>query len=215
MTSIRAKLPPDTFEPDIELIPSGRVLYRVHEPVFPGNILNDGTISNPGFGKSTRFAFFGNPIVPVLYVADKPEGAVHESVLHDAEPGEFLPGVHWRTKVLTAIELVSDLEVVSFHGVGLRKFGLYARDLTDTDREAYSRTVQWAEAAWKSGVHGVTYMCRHYNSSKAMCLFGDKLPPGVLRPVLGHSASRAFLLPEDAEWLARLALDMRVTLRPL
>lgn len=206
--------PPEPFDPLPETIEAGTVLYRVHEPVFPGDLENDGTLPNPGMGKPCRFAFFGDPAVPVLYVADQPAGAVHESILHDAEAGEFIPGVHWRTKVLTALEVVRGIEVASFHSAGLRRFHLYASDLTDTSREAYPHTVRWAEAAWKVGAQGVSYMCRHFNSSKALCLFGDRLPSGTLRPVPDHPETRSFTLPEDGEWLARLALDMRVTIRP-
>jgi len=53
-------------------------------------------------------------------------------------------------------------------------------------------------------------MCRHHNHSQAWCLFGR--PP--LRPLLGHPDARAFMLPEDAEWLAGITLRMDVRLRP-
>lgn len=206
--------PPEPFDPLTETIAAGTILFRVHEPAFPDGTRNEGSTPNPGFGKPTRFAFFGSPTVPVLYAADRPAGAVHESILHDAEPGEFLPGVHWRTKVLTALEVTTDLEVAALHRAGLRRFGLYAGDLTDSDRTTYPATVRWPEAAWTAGAYGVSYLCRHFNSSRALCLFGDRLPEQALRPVPGHPDSRAFALPEDAEWLARLALDMRVVLRP-
>lgn len=206
--------PPAPFDFLPELIEAGTILYRVHEPLLPDGAANDGTVPNPGLGKPTRFAFFGDPTVPVHYVADQPAGAVHESILHDVEAGEFVPGVHWRTKVLTALEVVRDIEVASFHSAGLRRFDLYARDLTDTGRKAYPQTVRWAEAAWEAGAQGVSYMCRHFNSSKAICLFGDRVPADALRPRPGHPDARSFALPEDAEWLARLALDMWVTIRP-
>lgn len=206
--------PPQPFDPPLEPVKAGTVLYRVHEPVFPGGVTNDGTVPNPGFGKPTRFAFFGEPVIPVLYAADQPAGAVHESILHDVEAGEFVPGAHWRAKVLTALEVVRDIEVAAFHSAGLRRFGLYASDLTDTGRAAYPQTVRWAQAAWKAGAQGVAYMCRHFNSSKALCLFADSLPSDAFRPVPDHPHGRVFALPEDAEWLASLALDMRVTLRP-
>ncbi|HEY5878093.1 MAG TPA: RES family NAD+ phosphorylase [Nakamurella sp.] len=186
----------------------------MHEPVFPSGAVNDGTVMNPGFGKPTRFAFFGHPVVPVLYAADQPEGAVHESILHDAEPGMFVPRVNWQSKVLSAIQVTADLTVASFHSDGLRRFGLYSADLTDTDSTTYAQTVRWAEAAWREGAHGVAYMCRRYNSSKALCLFGDRLPTNTLRPIPGHAATRVFILPADAEWLAALALAMRVVIRP-
>jgi hypothetical protein len=205
--------PPEPFDPLTETIPAGSVFYRVHEPAFPDGSGNDGTVPNPGYGKPTRFAFFGDPPVPVLYLADKPEGAVHESILHDAEPGSFIPRVRWRTKVLSAITVRTDLEVAVFHSDGLRKFNLYAHNLTDTDATRYPQTVHWAEAAWCAGAQGVSYMCRHYNTARALCLFGDRLPPGGLQTDADHPAARAFALPQDAEWATGLALTIGVVLR--
>lgn len=150
----------------------------------------------------------------MLYAADQPEGAVHESILHDAEPGTFVPRAHWQSKILSAIRITTDLTLASFHSDGLRRYGLYPADLTDTDSTTYPHTVRWAEAAWRHRTHGVAYMCRHYNSGKAVCLFGDRLPADALRPVPGHPDTRVFVLPVDAEWLAALALAMRVVIRP-
>lgn len=206
--------PPHPFEPIVETVPAGTILYRVHEPVFPSGAANDGSVMNPGLGKPTRFAFFGDPVVPVLYAADRPEGAVHESILHDAAPRTFIPRAQWRSKVLSVLEVTSDLVVAAFHSDGLRRFGLYPSDLTDSGPSTYPRTVLWAEAAWDAGLDGVSYMCRHYNTSKALCLFGGRRASTGLRATTGHTESRAFLLPSDAEWLASLAWEMKVVIRP-
>lgn len=206
--------PPDPFLPLLESIPAGTILYRVHEPQLPDGTKNDGTIPNPGYGKPSRFAFFGNPPTPVLYAADQPAGSVHESILHDAEPGTFIPGAQWRSKILTALEVTRDLQVASFHSDGLRRFGIYAKDLTDTDRTHYSATVKWAEAAWNTGAHGICYMSRHFNSAHAYCLFGDQLPHSTLQALPNHAETRVFELPDDTEWLASLALAIHVVLRP-
>lgn len=133
----------------------------------------------------------------MLYAADQPEGAVHESILHDAEPGTFVPRAHWQSKILSAIRITTDLTLASFHSDGLRRYGLYPADLTDTDSTTYPHTVRWAEAAWRHRTHGVAYMCRHYNSGKAVCLFGDRLPADALRPVPGHPDTRVFVLPVE------------------
>lgn len=206
--------PPSPFDPIVETLPTGSVFFRVHEPVLPSGIDNDGTVFNPGVGKATRFAFFGDPVVPIIYAADKPEGAVHESILHDAEPGTFIPGRHWRSKVLTCLTLRRAVRVARFHSDGLRRLGVFASDLTDTDLNQYAETVRWAEAAWQHGLAGVSYMSRHYNTSMAVCLFGDRLPTGTLSVEQTHPETRAFTVPRDAEWLAQLALDMKVVIRP-
>lgn len=206
--------PPDPFDPAPEIIPAGSVLYRVHEQALPSGERNDGTLFNPGFGRPSRFAFFGAPPTPALYAADSPEAAVHETILHDAEPGSFIPRVAWATKILTVVRVTADVRVAAFHSDGLRRFGLFPADLTDTDMTAYPRTVRWARAAHIAGLAGVSYMCRHYNASRAFCLFGDRVPAGVLVAEPGNPAARVFALPEDAEWLAALAASMRVVTRP-
>ena len=203
-----SKEPADPFDPLVETIPAGTVLFRVHDPA------RDATVPNPGFGEATRFAFFGDPVVPVLYAAETPEGAVHETILHDAEPGLFVPRAWWQTKALSLIEVTRDLSVVSFHSDGLRRLGLYPRDLTDTDMNEYPRTVRWAEAAWRFGADGVSYMSRHFNTSKALCLFGQRLGPTALRTLDKDTRARVFAVPDDAEWLAEVAASIRVTLRP-
>lgn len=206
--------PPSPFDPIVETLPAGSVFYRVHEPALPDGTGNDGTVFNAGFGKPTRFAFFGDPVVPALYAADAPAGALHETILHDAEPGSLVPAAHWRSKVLTALVLERDLRVARFHSDGLRRLGVFGSELTDTVADDYSETVRWAEAAWAHGLDGVGYMCRHYNSSMAVCLFGDRVAARDLRVDPAHAETRAFIVPRDAEWLARLAFDMRVVVRP-
>lgn len=206
--------PPASFDPVTETIPVGSLVLRVHEPMLPSGERNDGTLFNPGFGRPSRFAFFGEPPVPVLYAAQSPEAAVHETILHDAEPGSFIPRVAWMTKTLTAVRTTAEITVAKFHGDGLRRFGLFPADLTDTDMTAYARTVTWAAAAHRAGLAGVSYMCRHYNTSRAWCLFGDRVPAGALRAEPRHAAARMFALPADAEWLASLAAAMRVVIRP-
>lgn len=207
-------LPPSPFDPVVETLPAGSTFFRVHEPTLPDGTDNDGSAFNPGFGRPTRFAFFGDPVVPVIYAADSPAGAVHESILHGAEPGMFVAGRDWRSKVLTALSLTVDARVARFHSDGLRRLGIFGADLTDTDLTHYRETVHWAEAAWSLGLSGVSYMSRHYNSSMAVCLFEDRLPPGTIRVEPAHPATRAFTVPRDAEWLASVAVDMKVVIRP-
>lgn len=206
--------PPDPFDPVVEVVAAGTRLYRVHEAAFPSGEANDGTVFNPGFGQPTRFAFFGDPPVPVLYAASTPEAAVYESILHGAEPGMFIPRAWWRSKVLSALEVRTDLRVAALHSAGLRRFGLYPADLTDTDMRSYTQTAAWAEAAYQAGLDGVSYMCRHHNSSMAVCLFDTGRRNAPVAALPHDPGVRFFRLPADTEYLAQLAWDIRVLLRP-
>src|SRR6516162_3016173 len=64
------KVPPKPFKPAIGTLPSEHRLYRVFTNT------RAPTVFNPGPGKPTRFGFFGDPVVPILYAADTEEAAV-------------------------------------------------------------------------------------------------------------------------------------------
>lgn len=73
--------PRGDFNPLSVTLKAGQRLYRVssNESGRLGNAFNPGT----GKQSPTRFAFFGNPAVPVLYAAAGEYAAVSESILHD------------------------------------------------------------------------------------------------------------------------------------
>lgn len=212
--------PPDPFDPLWEPLPAGSRIFRVHEPRLPDGTTNDGTTNdgtafNAGHGAPLRWSFFGDPVVPVHYSAATPEAAVHESVLHDAVPHAHLPRVRWIRKVLTPLRTTRELRLVQLHSAGLRRLGVHARELTDTDADHYSATVGWARAAHASGAEGVVWMSRQLNSARALCLFGDRVVADDLVALPGDPEARVFATPADSEWLFDIALRMRVTIRPV
>lgn len=215
MTDRHVPAPPVPLDPLPGVLKAGTALFRVHEPSFPDGTSNDGSRFNPGFGAPLRWSFFGDPVVPVHYASASPEGAVHESLLHDAVPGAHLPRAAWERKVLTPLRVERDLSLAMFHSEGLRRLGLHARDLTDTDADQYRHTVHWAQAAHLSGADGVVWMSRQLNSVRAFCLFGDRVSEADLRPLPDDERARVFGTPADSEWLYGIALRMRVTVRPL
>lgn len=207
--------PPYPYDPLWETLPAGSQLFRVHEPRFPDGTSNDGTVFNPGYGAPLRWSFFGDPVVPVHYSAASPEAAVHESILHDAVPRAHVPQASWSRKVLTPLRTTRDLRMVQLHSDGLRRLGVQARDLTDTDSDQYRFTVEWAVAAHAAGAEGVVWMSRQLNSVRAYCLFGDRVAANDFDPRPSDPEARVFATPADSEWLYDIALRMRVTIRPV
>ncbi|HET7387946.1 MAG TPA: RES domain-containing protein [Nocardioidaceae bacterium] len=207
--------PPDPFDPLWEPLPDDSRIFRVHEPRLPDATANDGTAFNPGYGSRLRWSFFGDPIVPVHYSAPSPEAAVHESILHNAVPHAHLPRAQWIRKVLTPLRTNRELRLAQLHSDGLRRSGVHARDLTDTDSDQYPFTVAWAQAAHAAGADGVVWMSRQVNSVRAYCLFGDRVAPDDLEALPVDPEARVFATPADSEWLYDIALRMRVTVRPL
>lgn len=215
MVTRHVPAPPDPLDPLWEVIATGSRLFRVHEPRFPDGTVNDGTAFNPGHGGPLRWSFFGDPVVPVHYSAASPEAAVHESILHDVVPGAHVPTQAWLGKILTPLRTRRDLRLVQLHSEGLRRWGLRARDLTDTDADQYPLTVRWAAAAHNVGADGVVWMSRQVNSVRAYCLFGDRVSSDDLVPDPDDAQARVFATPPDSEWLYDLALRMKVTIRPV
>ncbi|WP_176980720.1 RES family NAD+ phosphorylase [Paramicrobacterium humi] len=140
----------------------------MHQKTRPGNEFN------PGIGAATRFAFFGNPVVPVLYAAATEQAAIAESLLHDIPlRGGALQQSAYTGNRMSRLTTTRDLRLALLAGLGLRRLGVIADQVTSTPAAEYSRTVLWAEAAHKAGFDGVAYMSRQCNSDGAYAFFGD------------------------------------------
>ncbi|MHB8185901.1 MAG: RES domain-containing protein [Dermatophilaceae bacterium] len=196
--------PPSPFELLTEVWSAGQLLYRVH-----GNRRRVSDF-NPGEGNSTRWAFFGDPVVSVLYVAEAEEAAVSESIFHDLPlAGARVFPEDYLNRVAGRLMCDRDLRLAQFAGGGLRRLGARPATLTGTDAD----TVRWAEAAWTdTECDGVIWMSRHWNTSRAIVLFGDRVRSSSLHQ--DPSYARAFANPEDMEWLAELCAQVEVSFTP-
>ncbi|MDJ0356246.1 RES family NAD+ phosphorylase [Paenarthrobacter sp. PH39-S1] len=121
--------------------------------------------------------------MPVLYAADTPKAAVCETILHSVplRNGKILyPS--FADGVAATIATTRELKLAAFMGDGLRVLGTDAGTLSATTASQYSRTVRWAEAAYKSGFHGVVWMSYRRNTDAAFVLFGDRVGVRDLTP---------------------------------
>lgn len=131
------------FEPEEYILQAGTPLYRVFS-----NVREDVTEFNPGEGSNTRFAFFGDPRIPVLYMAQTEKAAICETTLHEIRtgPGRIMYDDS-AERVCAPLGLARDLRLVSLMGDGLRTLGTEAKYVTGTMASQYKRTVRWSEAA--------------------------------------------------------------------
>ncbi|GAA1942366.1 RES family NAD+ phosphorylase [Agromyces allii] len=168
-----AATPPDPFEAGELVLDAGHELFRVH------SLMRGGDEFNPGVGSPTRFAFFGDPKVPVLYGADTERAAICESLLHDMplSGGTLAPSAYNRHR-MSRLVVGRDLRLAELFGTGLRRLGARPSEVTDTDASEYQTTVLWAEAAHRAGFDGIAYMSRQCNSDRAYVFFGDRVMPG-------------------------------------
>jgi RES domain len=180
--------PPSPFEPAVTTVPAGQQLYRVLSST------RTATEFNPGIGARTRFAFFGNPVVPVMYAADTEEAAIAETLLHDIPAdGGVLPCDQYAGKALVRLEVTRGLSL--------------AQDVTASPASTYGETVAWAQAAHAAGLDGLVWMSRMCNDTKAYVFFGDRCTEAFTQDP-GHA--RIFASPADQMWLIDLCAPLHV-----
>jgi hypothetical protein len=71
------------------------------------------------------------------------------------------------------------------------------KQLIDTEKDQYAKTREWAEAihAQAPDIQGLYWTSRQDDSARAVMLFGDRIPKGVLQQV---GDSRSLLKDEKA-----------------
>jgi hypothetical protein len=181
--------PPSPFEPAVTNLPAGQRLYRVLSST------RSATEFNPGVGAPTRFAFFGDPVVPVMYAAEGEGAAIAETLLHDIPAdGGVLPYDQYSGKALVRLEVT-------------RALRLAAHDLTASPASTYGDTVAWAEAAHNAGLDGLVWMSRMCNDAEAYVFFGDRCTEAFAQDP-GHA--RIFASPADQMWLIDVCAPIHV-----
>lgn len=195
--------PPNPFTAQEFILPRASGIYRVASN-------NRGVDEfNPGKGAPTRWAFFGDGPVPVLYAAQSEVAAVCESLLHDIPPdGGLLRPSAYRDRIAARLIIRRDLRLAAFMGTGRRALKVEARDLTDSDPTTYGRTVHWAAAAHRAGFDGVAWMSKRCNTDQAYVLFGDKVGAGDLE--IDPEYAQIFAQGTDRDWLIDLCGPMHI-----
>lgn len=190
---------------------AGGSWFRVHcfDPVT-------GKYAPDAFNHTThgdaRFSPLINPatrnVIPTIYAAATPRGAIAEIVLHDV-PTPSTGHLHdWEqdkasTLHLSEVEL-GPLELVNLTTTGLRAAGLTVASLFGTDAPDYPRTREWASHIWQHvpKAQGLLWMSVRDNTCPVVMLFGDRLPKGAVKnagnllPIAHYEAEVLQLLDE-------------------
>ncbi|XAS73277.1 RES family NAD+ phosphorylase [Micrococcaceae bacterium Sec5.1] len=182
----------------------GTILHRIHSNRFRPNQFN------PGPQGAGRFHFFGDPLVPALYLAETREAALAETLLHDIPVGApaTLPRSIYANSVLAGLELKRQVRIAEFFGLGLRALGIEATQLTDTPMDNYPQTRKWAQAAHSAGFDGIGWMSKRDNSARAFMLFGDRFQEDHLEVVPGSGL--AFAAADGFSWLVNTCAPLKV-----
>jgi hypothetical protein len=125
--------PPDLLQPLLFSWRKGRLLVRCHNARF------ESASFNPGMG-SGRFHPFddaeGN-VVPILYAAEHPDGALAETVFHDVPvrgPAKRIRRSSLKPLVLSALSCSRDLNLAQLFGFGLRRLGVTRPELIEASK---------------------------------------------------------------------------------
>jgi RES domain len=163
---------------------AGEIMYRVHDAVYAADSFNPSPLGN------ARFSPIRDPsgsVIPTLYAATTPQGALMETVFHDVpyKPGfKRVSIARLAGKLSSTVVFLLDFQLIDLGKVGLRRLGVHPHDLIDTTKAHYPETRKWAEslyAAYPQG-QGLIWPSRQDDRARAVVLFGTRVRASELRP---------------------------------
>jgi hypothetical protein len=204
---------PHAVEPLLLRWEKGSPLIRCHDVRF------GATEFNPGLG-SGRFHSFDDlksgKTVPVLYTAADFDGALSETVFHNVAvrgPGKKVGRFMLEAMVVSTLACERDLILAQLYGYGLNRLGVSRLELIESGAEDYEQTAAWAQAlhACDETIDGLIWVSRQNDGSRAIVLFGDRVPRSALRiarnPVTLYISPGFDQVQEAAEKAGILILD--------
>lgn len=219
-----SRQPPDDYTGDPRLadLDAGTVLTRLHSDAYDVVEFNP-TVSDSRY-RGGRFDATSADPYSHLYAAADDASAVSEALLRDLPidrhgaqllPRRALIGrrISWLapTRGLTLVSLVTgqDLAAVA-----------QTTWLTQCGADEYPETRRWARSirGWAPEAHGFQWRSRREPAGVAYVFFGDRCPPGSLKPITDNTPVPADDNPLDQGagelYVRRILEGYRVTLFP-
>jgi hypothetical protein len=162
----------------------GEIMYRVHDAVYAVESFNPSPLGNARFSPIRDSA--GN-VIPTLYAATTPQGAMMETIFHDVpyKPGFKRVSVDSLIgKLSSTVDFLSDFQLIDLGKIGLRRLGVHPHSLIDTTKAYYPGTRKWAESLYSAypQAQGLIWPSRQDDRARAVVLFGTRVEASVLRP---------------------------------
>jgi hypothetical protein len=191
---------------------SGQTMYRVHDATYAVDQFNPSPRGN------ARFSPILDPsgkVIPTLYAATTPRGALMESVFRDVPYRAGFKHVDAKRldgRVCSTLLFQTDFRLLDLSKVALRGLGIPPRQLIDTTKAHYPATRGWAEQLYAAHrqIQGFLWSSRQDDRALAVVLFGtrvkasDLLDAKVSRPLINKGVPEGFVL--------ELATDLKVVL---
>ena len=192
---------------------SGKTMYRVHDAIYAVDQFNPSPKGN------ARFSPILDPsgqVIPTLYAATTPRGALMESVFRDVPYRTGFKHVDAKGlegRVCSTLHFRTDFQLLDLSKVALRGLGIPPRQLIDTTKAHYPATRNWAEQVYAAHpqVQGFIWSSRQDDRALAVVLFGSRVKTSDLvdakisRPLINKG------VPENV--VVELATDLRVLLK--
>lgn len=199
----------------IKLTPWGAdaTMHRVHETIYAVDQFNPSPSGN------ARFSPIHHPsgnVIPTLYAATTPRGALMESVFRDVPYRAGFKNVDPKrlvSRVCSTLQFQVNFQLLGLSKVALRGMGIQPRQLIDTSKEHYPVTRRWAEQVYAAHpqLQGFLWSSRQDDRALAVVLFGSRVQASDL---LDGKLSRQLIrngIPED--FVLQLATDLKVLLK--
>lgn len=168
----------------LRALEAGTVLHRVHRNQYEPAQFNPGTAGNARFSPIRNQS---GDTIPTLYAGTTLQCALMETVFHDVPYSGALKTVN-KSKLVdqvhSTVTLARQLQLVDLSTIALRKLGVQRNQLIDTEKDQYPNTRRWAEAihAQCLEAQGLMWVSRQDDQSRAVVLFGDRVPDDALKP---------------------------------
>ena len=158
---------------------SGRTMHRVHDAAYAANLFNPSPAGNARFSPIHDEA---GAVIPTLYAATTPRGALMETIFHDVPYKRGFKRVstsRMAGKLHSTLAFQVDFRLIDLTRIALRKLGVAPSHLIDTTKAHYPETRRWAEALYVQypKAQGLRWISRQDDRSQAVVLFGTRVQP--------------------------------------
>jgi RES domain len=208
----RVPAPPDPskLNPPVDVWPAGKKIVRCHSTKYGATEFNS-LIRTPGRFRPIRV---GRRAVGTLCGADRPAGALSETVFHDVpveSPVKRVRMTRFETVVLSTLAPSRELRFISLHGGGFHRVRASRAKLIDSEASDYPALAAWGQALHDAAprADGIRWRSRQFDDAYALLLFGDRVRPrdlDVVVPSLPLVLGRGFELVEELAEQAGITL---------
>jgi hypothetical protein len=154
-------------------------MHRVHDAAYAANLFNPSPAGNARFSPIRDEAGL---VIPTLYAATTPRGALMETIFHDVPYKSGFKRVstsRMADKLHSMLTFQVDFRLIDLSRVALRKLGVAPSHLIDTTKAHYPETRRWAQALYAQypKAQGLHWTSRQDDRSQAVVLFGTRVQP--------------------------------------